>query len=79
MRAPGTGGTVAYRVFAHLDGAREASVTIKPMPGGILFTVRAKRRRISYTLTLGNVAEMVASRVAKIDASRAAAAAGGRA
>ena len=71
MRAPGTGRAAVFRVFAHLDGAREASVEIKPMPGGFLFTVRPKRRRQTYTLALGNVAEMVASRVAKIEAARA--------
>jgi hypothetical protein len=70
MRAPGTGRTTRFRVFAHLDGAQEATVTIRPMPGGFLFDVRPKGRRASYTLALGNVAEMVAWRVAKIDAVR---------
>lgn len=78
MRSPGEGRAVSFRVFAHLDGAREASVTIKPMPGGFLFTVRPKRRTRTYTLTLGNVAEMVGSRVTKLDLGLAAAGKEGR-
>jgi hypothetical protein len=70
MREPGQGKKVVFRVFAHLDGAREATVTIAPMEAGHLFTVRPKGRHHTYTLALGNVAEMVASRVAKIDAAR---------
>ena len=70
MRAPGAGRKVSFRVFVHLDGAKEATVTLAPMPGGFLFTVRPKARRHSYTLALANVAEMVASRVAKLDAAR---------
>jgi hypothetical protein len=70
MRQPGQGRAVSFRVHAHLDGANEATVTIRPFPSGHLFTVRPKGRRHSYELVLGNVAEMVASRVAKIDAAR---------
>ncbi len=70
MREPGQGRSVAFRVFAHLDGAKEVTVTVAPMAGGFLFTVRPKSRRQTYTLALANVAEMVASRVAKIDAAR---------
>jgi hypothetical protein len=72
MRAPGEGGKVSFRVYLHLDGEKEGTVTIAPMPGGFLFTVRPKGRHHDYTLALGNVAEMVASRVAKIDAARGA-------
>lgn len=70
MRQPGQGSKVAFRVFAHLDGAREATVTVAPMEAGFLFSVRPKGRHHAYTLALGNVAEMVAARVAKIDAAR---------
>jgi len=61
---------VDFRVHLHLDGEREATVTIAPMDTGFLFTVRPKGRHHTYTLALGNVAEMVAARVAKIDAAR---------
>jgi hypothetical protein len=70
MRAPGEGRSVSFRVHLHLDGAREGSVTIAPMPTGFLFTVRPKGRHHTYTLPLANVAEMVAARVAKIDAAQ---------
>jgi len=47
MRQPGEGRSVSFRVHVHLDGAKQATVTIA-------------------------VAEMVASRVAKMDAARPA-------
>ena len=72
MRQPGEGRKVSFRVHVHLDGAKQATVTIAPMPAGFLFAVRAKGRHQSYVLALANVAEMVASRVAKMDAARAA-------
>lgn len=54
----------------HLDGASEATVTIEEHPAeraGLrtYVIVRPKGRRQTYQLTLGQVAEMVAWKVAK--------------
>lgn len=48
----------------HLDGATEATVTID-REGHQLLTVRPKGRRRTYTMTLSDVAELVAYRAAK--------------
>lgn len=67
MRLPGQGGDVSFRVYLRLDGASEATVTIHPVQGGFLFSVRPKGKRREYTLSLAQVAEIVAWRVAKIE------------
>lgn len=55
----------------HIDGAREASVTIDPRADGSTFlTVKPHGKRSEYRLPLAVVAEMVAWRVAKLDAER---------
>ena len=48
----------------HLDGATEATITID-REGHQLLEVRPKGRRRTYTMSLADVAELVAYRVAK--------------
>ena len=55
----------------HIDGATEATVTIEPEAHGHgLITVRPKGRRTTYTLSLALVAEIIAWKVAKLDADK---------
>ena len=54
-----------YRVKLHLDGASEVTVTIERGTTHQLVTVRPLGKRGTYTISLANVAEMIAYRVAK--------------
>ena len=65
--------TARFRVrCVHIDGAHEATVEIEPSVGNNtgLFTVRPLRKRSKYTLSLAVVAEMVAWKVAKLQADQ---------
>jgi hypothetical protein len=54
----------------HIDGAREASVTIVPGAAGYIVEVRPKNGRKVYRVTLAEAAEMVAWRAAKREVRR---------
>ena len=54
-----------YRVKLHLDGAEEVTVTIERGTTHQLVTVRPLGKRGTYTLSLKDVASMIAYRVAK--------------
>ncbi len=54
----------------HIDGAREATVTIEPAGQVLIFKVRPKGKHKSYELRLSDVAEMAAWRAAKMEANR---------
>ena len=54
-----------YRVPLHLDGASECTVTIERGTTHQLVTVRPLGKRGTYTLSLKDVASMIAYRVAK--------------
>jgi hypothetical protein len=59
-----------FRVKLHLDGAPECTVTIERGTTHQLLTVRPLGKRTAYTLGLSTVAEMVAYRIAKVDAEK---------
>ncbi len=54
-----------YRVKLHLDGAEEVTVTIERGTTHQLVTVRPLGKRGTYTMSLADVASMIAYRIAR--------------
>lgn len=61
--------TARFRVALHLDGAREATISID-RDGHQIFSVRPLGKRTVYEMSLADVAEMVAYKIAKAEAER---------
>jgi hypothetical protein len=65
-----TAATFKFDHGSHVDGQTGGTLTVKETPITTLCTFRPKFGRREYTLTLPEVCEIIAWRVAKKEASR---------